>query len=1480
MGSRVPLSPRKLLRIPPGVEHYATAMAIVICTLAVRLALDPLFGNRAPYVFFFLAIVVTKHYCGRGAGLFATVLGGISAWYFILEPRFSLRVLNPLDVVNLGAYLVVGAIISLLGPAAKSLPRAVSIGGREIKLRVLRQTAILAGAAVVLAGMVLLLEHDFTRAHEAEGWLGHTYDVINSAQSLSTLTREAEAGQRGFLITGDARYLQQYRAALAQLPRQLEELRALTSDNASQQIRCIELARLIDTRLDLLKRGVELRQAGQTGTALAAVGGGAGEQLMKEVVAELDAVIADERRLLQTRSEDAEARASRARWILGLGSSALILLLVFASLIIERETVRREELAQALRRHSDLLEQAHDSLIACRLGGAIGYWSRGAELLYGYSREEAVGHYSHELLKTHHPLGVAEIDARVEREGEWRGELAQTTKDGRNITVEAFWTLARDEEGNKTILEANRDVTERKLAEEALRRREAELRAAQRIAKLGSWTLDLDSGCLTWSDQNAETFGSDPKLLPSTHAEFARFFTAESWARLTEAHERATKGGKGYQIDLEMVRPDGGRRWLSTLGEPEQAADGRVTRLRGTMQDITERRRAEEALRESQERLSFVVQASSLGTWDWDLVSGRLEWSPRCREIFGIPPGTPINYDRFLQAVHPDDRARIDSAVKSTLAGDEHYDVEMRTVRPDGAVCWVNARGRAYFDNTGRPIRMSGTTLDITERKAAEAERLLLSTAIEQAAETIVITDREARIVYANPAFTWNTGYSREEAYGQNPRVLKSGKQSPEFYRQMWSILSAGKLWWGEFINRRKDGTLYQEEATIAPVRDASGQITNYIAIKNDVTERRRAENALRENELILRFFVQYAPAAIAMLDTEMRYLVVSQRWMADYHLGDRDIRGLSHYEVFPEVSEEGKQVHRRCLAGAVERREEDRFPRPDGSMDWVRWEVRPWRKPDDSIGGIIIFSEVITGRKQAEEAVKSAADQLRERVEELKTVMDVAPVAIWVAHDPECREITGNRAAELFYDLSAGEGVSATASARRFFQGGRELNRHELPMQQAVARGVDIRNTELEVLLPSGARKFMFGNARPLRDTDGRVRGGIGAFVETTERKATEQALVESELRYRQLFERSESALAVYEILFDEQGRPCDFSYVNVNPAFERATGRVGAEIVGRTAREVASNLEKYWIELFGQVALTGVPATFEHYAAHLGKHFSGAVYSPRPRQVAVNFLDVTKRVLAEEEVRQLNLELEERVRARTAALEATNHELEAFTHSVSHDLRAPLRGIDGWSLALLEDYGPRLDVQAQKYLDHVRDEAQRMGRLIDDLLHLSRVGRTELVPRPVDLSALATTIVARLKEANAGRDIAFRVQPHLRAEGDAALLDIALTNLLENAAKFTGRSPHARVEFGQSECDGKSAFYVRDNGVGFDMKYAGMLFEPFQRLHKPSEFPGTGIGLATVQRVVHRHGGRVWAEGRVGGGATIYFTLGEDQA
>ncbi len=229
-----------------------------------------------------------------------------------------------------------------------------------------------------------------------------------------------------------------------------------------------------------------------------------------------------------------------------------------------------------------------------------------------------------------------------------------------------------------------------------------------------------------------------------------------------------------------------------------------------------------------------------------------------------------------------------------------------------------------------------------------------------------------------------------------------------------------------------------------------------------------------------------------------------------------------------------------------------------------------------------------------------------------------------------------------------------------------------------------------------------------------------------------------------------------------------------------------------------------------------------------------------------------------------------------RTTELESMNKELEAFAYSVSHDLRSPLRSIEGFSLALLEDYVDRLDDTGKSYLDRVRNATVRMGHLIDDLLKLSRVTRSEMNREHVDLSVIAKDVAGRLAESHPERSAEFDIADGLTAYGDARLLTVALENLFSNAWKFSEKAGRSVIQFGVAHWENAEAFYVKDNGVGFDMAYAGKLFSPFQRLHKIEEFPGTGIGLATVKRIINRHGGRVWIESEVDKGTTVYFTLG----
>lgn len=381
------------------------------------------------------------------------------------------------------------------------------------------------------------------------------------------------------------------------------------------------------------------------------------------------------------------------------------------------------------------------------------------------------------------------------------------------------------------------------------------------------------------------------------------------------------------------------------------------------------------------------------------------------------------------------------------------------------------------------------------------------------------------------------------------------------------------------------------------------------------------------------------------------------------------------------------------------------------------------------------------------------------------------------------------------------------------------------------------------------------------------------GLIVDVTDRKEVEGALRESEVKYRTLFDSANDAIMIFR---GERIIECNHQALTLFGCTREEM------LAGKSPLTLSPPFQpdgkSSWEEGFDRIrkAAAGEPQFFEwKHLRQDGTPFDAEVSLNRIElggEVLVQSImrDVTTRKLAEEELRKAHTDLV----LRTAELESVNKELEAFSYSVSHDLRAPLRAIDGFSQALLEDYHDLLDDQGQDFLRRVRAASQRMALLIDDLLKLSRISRTELHIRGVDLSAMATTIVAEIDRSHRNHEIQFVIEPHLTVQGDQNLLTIVMKNLLDNACKFTSHKPGI-VEFGKITENERSVIFVRDNGVGFNMAHANKLFVPFQRLHRDDEFEGTGIGLATVQRIIHRHGGQIWAEGEVGQGATFYFTI-----
>lgn len=373
--------------------------------------------------------------------------------------------------------------------------------------------------------------------------------------------------------------------------------------------------------------------------------------------------------------------------------------------------------------------------------------------------------------------------------------------------------------------------------------------------------------------------------------------------------------------------------------------------------------------------------------------------------------------------------------------------------------------------------------------------------------------------------------------------------------------------------------------------------------------------------------------------------------------------------------------------------------------------------------------------------------------------------------------------------------------------------------------------------------------------------------------RAQSEEKLRQSEEHYRTLFDSIDEGFCIIEMIFDDQQKPVDYRFLEINPSFEKQTGLHDA--LGKRMREIAPQHEAHWFEIYGRVAMTGEAVRFQDRAEQLHRTYDVYAFrfgEPKNRQVAILFNDITKAKEAEAEIFRSS----QAVQAVNEQLRNANGELEAFSYSVSHDLRAPLRHVDGFVDLLKKQSAEKLDDRGRRYLDIIADSARRMGALIDDLLIFSRMSRTDLRHAKVASESLVHEVWDAQQEEIRGRHVVWKMDSLPQIEADSAMLRQVWANLIGNAVKYSRTRDPAEIQVGCTDSDnGEFVFFVRDNGVGFDMQYVDKLFGVFQRLHRSDEFEGTGIGLANVRRIISRHGGRTWAEGKVDGGATVFFSL-----
>ena len=769
----------------------------------------------------------------------------------------------------------------------------------------------------------------------------------------------------------------------------------------------------------------------------------------------------------------------------------------------------------------------------------------------------------------------------------------------------------------------------------------------------------------------------------------------------------------------------------------------------------------------------------------------------------------------------------------------------------------------------------------------------------------MIFWDTAGNITQANREFLRIVGYTEEDVLSGKVRWrdLTPPEYAPRDENALREMAETGVSAPFEKEYIRKDGS---RVPVVIGAALFTGQRDVGICFVRDLTERKRAEENEAEAKAYLESSLASSVAGVLLLDKQARFSYVNPAFVNWLGRKGEDFIGKTVPEVSPPfLSPETTKViaeraRKRVQTGEAITGADVELVAKDGRIIPVIYSASGIRDRKGKVIGEVVTLVDISERKRAEE-------ELARSEQFLANVIEQNPSSTWISDgkgtlvkmNRACRELFGVTEAEVVgkYSILADNLVEAQGHmpmVRDVFEKG---------MIARFTLDYDARDVK-HIAVKVGKRRILDVVVSPIRDALGVVTNAIVQHRDVTDLRRAEE---ERDAAFQQLRAANQQLEASNRQLRATERQ------LRQGTEFLNATGRM-AKVGGWEVD--AKTLEVKWTEQtyrLHEVPLDCKPPLEEainffhpEEQPKLKDAIQRALEHGEPYDMEIRFItakgnhlwtrtccepeivdgktvrlkgvfqDISERKRAEEELRVLNAELEQRVSARTIELQASTKELEAFSYSVSHDLHAPLRAIDGFSAALAEDYGKALEPEAKGYVERIRNGVKRMAELIEALLTLSRVSRAEMSRERMDLSTLAQAIAEKLRQSQPERAAEWKIQKGLMAEGDPRLLRLVLENLLGNAWKFTGKTERTAIEFGaRAQPEGKTAFFVKDNGAGFNMAYQDKLFVAFQRLHTVEEFPGTGIGLATVQRIVHRHGGRVWAEGEVGRGATFYFTL-----
>jgi len=930
-----------------------------------------------------------------------------------------------------------------------------------------------------------------------------------------------------------------------------------------------------------------------------------------------------------------------------------------------------------------------------------------------------------------------------------------------------------------------------------------------------------------------------------------------------------------------------------------------------------------EALRESEELFSKAFRLSPdlvviMRIADYTVIRAN---EALCR-LWGSTPeeviGNPIKkYTNWL-----DEEERL-AFLRTLQAKGEYLGYETTLRMVDGRL--------VPFSISSRGITLNGQACimivmrDITERRLAEVASRAISAIVESSDDAIIGKDLHGIVTSWNPGAEKIFGYATTEMIGASILRVIPPERRAEEVGIIEQIERGESVRHFETERVRKDGQLVDISVTVSPIKDAGGRVVGASKVARDISERKKAEAALLASKAQLDAAIASMTDAIFISDTGGRFIEFNEAFATFHRFRTKEecAKTFAEYPAFLDVfMADGKPAPLeqwavpRALRGETVKNAEYTLHRKDTGETWIgSYSFAPIRDRNGAIVGSVVAGRDITDQKQAEKALCDSNKRFA-------SIFNLSPVATSLSTVKEGRYLDVNDGFLKMFQRSRNEVVGRTVFELNTWV---DLGQRDALFSKLKEDGV-VNNFEMKLRAKSGqVIQLLWSGAQIVIDGESFL---LGSSLDITERKQAEEKIrklnteleqrviertgqleaANTELRHNQAELKSlfESLPGLYLVFTP------DLTIVAASDAYLKATLTTRDGILGRRLFDVfpdnpddpgtkaVANLQAS-IDRVLKNAASDTMAIAKHDVRRADGSFEEHYWSPvnspmfgdgrQIKYIVHRVEEVTDFVRhksgpsggpAELSAREQQMAAEmfqnaQRLAATNQQLESANNELEAFSYSVSHDLRAPLRAVDGFSQAVLEDFGPKLPAEGLRQLLVIRESAQRMGQLIDDLLSFSRLSRQPLVMQSIDTEQLVRGALGDFNAECGGRKIEINFGALEPCEGDPALVKQVWVNLLSNALKYTRKREHAVVDIGCVEQKGEHVFFVRDNGTGFDMQYAHKLFGVFQRLHRAEEFEGTGVGLAIVQRVIHRHGGRVWAEAAVNRGATFYFTLRE---